>query len=127
MDLRAIYEAILEIQAQLRDELLMDAGYELQQKHSLRSDPDFRKVQALAAAYTLQDYLSNEMAIRKHNRIENLIFELASIDPLEGDLDRIEAILDELDELDPQPWIEEIDVGAKLQELKERAGDLWPK
>lgn len=62
MDLRETYDAVMAIQEQLQVSLLEDAGKELQYKPSLRSAPDYRKVQALAATFTLQDFLANEIA-----------------------------------------------------------------
>lgn len=62
MDLRDVYDRILDLQELLQAELLESAEQELKQPHRLRSAPDAKKVQALAAAFTLQDYLANLFA-----------------------------------------------------------------
>ena len=52
IDFRYAYDIILELQKQLeQDHDDPELGY-----------PDYRKIQALAATYTLQDYLSNAIA-----------------------------------------------------------------
>ena len=53
MDLRAMYDAIIELQHDLRFEI---------QSYTLLSEADYRKVKALAATYELQDYLANRIA-----------------------------------------------------------------
>lgn len=62
MDLRETYDAIMALQEQLQAELLEDAAQELQHKPHLRSAPDYRKIHAMSATFTLQDYLANAIA-----------------------------------------------------------------
>lgn len=112
MDLRSTYGAILDIQAQLQDELLQAAAYELQQTPSLRSAPDHRKVQALAAATVLQAYLADQMALQE------LREDLMATDALApGGVEQTEEILATMEALDPKPWMEKVDVDAKFEDL----------
>lgn len=53
LDLRDTYDAIMELQHDLRYEI---------QSYTLLSEADYRKVKALAACYELQDYLANRIA-----------------------------------------------------------------
>lgn len=53
MDLRAMYDDIIDLQGNLRFEI---------QSHTLLSEVDYRKVKALAATYELQEYLANQIA-----------------------------------------------------------------
>lgn len=62
MDLRKSYDNIMELQEQLQTELLEEASQELQHKQHLRSAPDYKKVHALSATFTLQDYFANAIA-----------------------------------------------------------------
>ena len=62
MDLRAVYTAIMELEKLLQADLMREAEIQLNFRPQHRGDPDYRTVQALAAAYTLEDYLSNVIA-----------------------------------------------------------------
>lgn len=58
MDLRDVYDAIIDLQHDLRFEI---------QSYTLLSEADYRKVKALAATYELQDYLANRIAEAVNN------------------------------------------------------------
>jgi len=58
LDLRDVYDAIIDLQHDLRFEI---------QSYTLLSEADYRKVKALAATYELQDYLANRIAEAVNN------------------------------------------------------------
>lgn len=62
MDIRDTYYAVMELQTQLYTEVLDDAEKERQYTAHVQSDPDYRKIKALAATYELQDYLAAAIA-----------------------------------------------------------------
>ena len=62
MDYRSAYEMIIELQHLLQTEFLTDAAWELQHDSAIRSAPDYRKVHALSATFTLQEFFSNAIA-----------------------------------------------------------------
>lgn len=62
MDLRAAYNIIAELEKLLQADLMHEAEVQLGFRPQHRGGPDYRTVQALAATYTLQDYLSNAIA-----------------------------------------------------------------
>lgn len=63
MDYERFYRDILELQADLQTELLLDAEDELAVKESLRRPPDYKKVRALASTFDLQEYVAGLVAI----------------------------------------------------------------
>ena len=62
MDFRAIYLALDELQQQLQIQLMHEVEVQMTFRPQHRTGPDYRTVQALAAAYTLQDYVAGLMA-----------------------------------------------------------------
>ena len=58
MDARAAYRFIVELEKELQAQLMHEAEVELTVQEKYRSGPNYRTVQALAAAYTLQDYFA---------------------------------------------------------------------
>ena len=65
MDYNAAYEMVMDLQQQLRTEVLADAANEQQYAEHLRH-LDYRTVKALAATYELQEFLAD--------RVEDEIF-----------------------------------------------------
>ena len=62
MDLRALYLGLDELQQQLQRQIMHEAEVQLTIRPQHRTGPDYRTVQALAAAYTLQDYVAGCLA-----------------------------------------------------------------
>ena len=57
VDTEQLAKQLEELQKQLQDDLLEETAADLKVRPSLRTAPDKRSVQALAAVYTLQKYL----------------------------------------------------------------------
>lgn len=58
MDFRAMYVGLEELQQQLVQQTMHEAEVQLTLRQQYRTGPDYRTVQALAACYTLQDYVA---------------------------------------------------------------------
>lgn len=63
MDLRATYDAVVEIEARLQAEILQAALADAQYPEHLRSGVDDTKIRYAAAASLMLDYLAGEIAI----------------------------------------------------------------
>lgn len=61
-DPRKLYTAMEELETEIRQQLMHEVGVEATFKPQHQTGPNYRTVQALAAVYTLQDWLANDIA-----------------------------------------------------------------
>lgn len=66
-DPRGLYTAMEELEKEIRQQLMNEAEKQLQFPKSQQDGPNYHTVQALAAVYTLQDWLANDIAEMIHH------------------------------------------------------------
>ena len=67
IDPRGLYTAMEELEKEIRQQLMNEAEIQLQFPQHQQDGPNYRTVQALAAVYTLQDWLANDIAELIHH------------------------------------------------------------